>query len=83
MVRSKFLQHNPNGINMIRTSQAIGSQMHHEEVHKMLATIKRVSGPSAKSNSKKTQKRVPISPMMNELAFCHEDAGGSSWEQGY
>lgn len=50
--------------------------MHHNDLHEMLGTIKRVE----KTNKK--QKRVAISPLY-DINYCHQDDGGLAWEQGY
>lgn len=75
-IRKKLLQQNPNGINLILAQENPTSQIHQEEVHKMLAAVKRVTA------APKKQKKVAISPM-TALQFSHQSEAGLQWEQSY
>ena len=51
--------------------------MHQDEVHQMVATIKRVQREGANKG-----KKVPIGPLTSDISFYHEAESGA-WSQGY
>lgn len=82
LIRKRYLNMNPHGVNLRKVDYQPMSQHLNAEELKLLTTIKQEnSNPSG--HLKTSQKRVPKSPIF-ETSFMHEDeSGGSSWEQAY